>query len=435
MNSITQFGAKPGGDILATPAIQNAIDRTAEQGGGTVLVPGGVWLTGGLRLRSRVWLELSPGAVLLGSPDARHYPVMRPRYRSFHDAGGFRALIYAESEENIGLCGSGLIDAQGEKFSFQKDEHDTRPRGLQFVSCRDVTVRDLRLRNSAMWMQHYLDCERVQIRGLRVWNHSNHNNDMLDIDGCRWVIVSDCMGDTDDDGITLKSTGSAPCEDIVISNCIVSSRCNAFKCGSESTGGFRNVSISNCVVRPSSTKSGIYGYCEGISAVSLEIVDGGTMEGVCVSGLTIEGTRSPLFIRLGDRGRRHHADAPHPAIGALRRIYLRDIVARSAGAVGSSITAVPGGCIEDVELSRFHVQNAVAPSADYCPSLPEEKIGEYPEATMFGLLPAHGLFVRRAKNVRLDDARFAPAHGDPRPALAVHEVNNLSSGTLQMARL
>src|SRR5690606_11135092 len=116
-------------------------------------------------------------------------------------------------------------------------------------------------------------------------NHTNRNNDAVDIDGSRRVVISNSIFDTDDDGITLKSTGFAPTEDVTISNCVVSSFCNAIKAGTESYGGFRNISISNCIIKPSRSKSKPFFNTPriGITGISLEIVDGGTMEGVTIS--------------------------------------------------------------------------------------------------------------------------------------------------------
>jgi hypothetical protein len=436
MNNITDYGAKADGITLTTDAIQRAIDRTAERGGGFVAIPPGVWLTGSLFLRSHVWLDLSPGAMLLGSPNPDDYPVQRPAYRSFHDAGGFRALIYAEGVENIGLRGGGTIDGQGGKIPFVKDEHDVRPRMIQFVSCRDVTVENLRLQNSAMWLQHYLNCDRVLVSDLRIWNHSNHNNDMIDIDGSREVVVTRCVSDTDDDGLTLKSTGTALCENVIVSDCVISSRCNAIKLGTETTGGFRNVSIRNCVVRPTrSTTPGIYGHPEGISAVTLEVVDGGRMEGVVVSQLNVEGTRSPIFIRLANRGRRHRADAARPPLGMLRQVLLEDIIVRGAGSFGSCISGIPGAAIEDVTLSRIRIDNAVGPENGNMPGLPPEREKDYPEATMFGVLPASGLFIRHARNIKLRDVTFNAAAGDRRPVITTHEVADLQAGGLPAVRI
>lgn len=131
------------------------------------------------------------------------------------------------------------------------DEGITRPHLIRFICSRNITVKDITLKNSGCWMQHYLACDNVYLRGLKIFNRDNYNNDAVDLDGCHEVVVSDIISDTDDDGITLKSTSPRLCENIVINNCIVSSHCNAIKLGTETTGGFKNINISNCVVKPS----------------------------------------------------------------------------------------------------------------------------------------------------------------------------------------
>lgn len=421
--NIAEFGARPGLGEVCTAAIQRAIDLCHSRGGGTVTVPAGIFTTGTLRLRSHVCLQLGPGAVLLGSTVLADYPIQpTPAYRSLHDSRGFRALIYADEAENIAVFGQGTIDGRGEKFAFAGSDLDGRPRLIQFVSCRGVRVEGLRLRNSALWMQHYLNCERVCIRGLDVWNHANHNNDMLDIDGCRQVTVSDCIGDTDDDGITLKSTGVAPCENIAITNCIVSSRCNAFKCGTESTGGFRNIVISNCVVKPSASALGISGEVAGISGIALEVVDGGVLEGVLISNVVIEGTRAPLFIRLGNRGRLHRKDAPTPPVGCLRDVQIQNLHVRGAGDIGCSITGLPGHRVENVRLRDVTIDFGQVGEVRQTGAV-DEREKSYPEATMWGPLPAYGFYVRHAARIRFRDVTVRPASGESRPSMVVEDVD------------
>ncbi|MFO1448937.1 MAG: glycosyl hydrolase family 28 protein [Opitutaceae bacterium] len=420
---ITDLGARPGTEEVCTAIIQRAIDHCHGQGGGTVVIPPGVFTTGTLRLRSFVCIDLAPGAVLRGSLALSDYPVQpTPAYRSLKDSAGFRALIYAEGEERIAVVGQGTLDGRGEAFPFGGNDLDGRPRLLQFVSCKGVRVEGLRLRNSALWMQHYLNCEQVQVRGLEVWNHANRNNDMIDIDGCRQVTVSDCVGDTDDDGITLKSTGPAPCENVVITNCVISSRCNAIKCGTESTGGFRNVAISNCVVKPTVATTGFYGFPEGICGIALEIVDGGRLEGVVISNVTIEGTRVPFFIRLGNRARRHHPDAPKPGLGVLRDVLIQNVLVRGAGALGSSITGLPGHRVEQVRMNGVTVHLAQPGEAADVGRTVEERERDYPEASMWGRLPACGFYVRHASQIRFRDVVVVPAAGEPRPLLVTDDV-------------
>jgi len=100
---------------------------------------------------------------------------------------------------------------------------------IRFVSCRRVLVEGITLRESPMWVQHYLACDNVTIRDVTVRSRANSNNDGLDIDCCRNVSISDCDISSDDDAVVLKSTADRPCENVVITNCVLSSRCNGLK--------------------------------------------------------------------------------------------------------------------------------------------------------------------------------------------------------------
>ncbi|MDB6114921.1 MAG: glycoside hydrolase, partial [Lacunisphaera sp.] len=203
---------------LATARIQQAIDACGAAGGGVVRLTPGEYVSGTLFLRSHVELNLPAGALLRGSPDLADYPVCRPEYRSNTDRQVVRSLLYAEKQDDIALTGQGTIDFNGGAPAFQthKDNDPLRPFGLRFITCRNVTVRDLTLRNSGQWLQHYLNCDHVTLSGLTVFNHVNQNNDGIDIDGCRQVHIHDCRVDSDDDGICLKSNGPAACEDVLV---------------------------------------------------------------------------------------------------------------------------------------------------------------------------------------------------------------------------
>ena len=428
---IRDAGAVGDGKTINTTAIQTAIDRCAETGGGRVVVPPGRFLSGTIVMKSGVELHIDQGAVLLGSTDHDDYPRQpTPKYRSHKDRGGFYALIYAEGAENIAVTGSGTIDGQGKD---QKPRHgsgdlDGRPRVILFISCRGIRVEGLHLRNSGIWMQHYLNCENVIVRGLDVWNHSNRNNDAIDIDGCRRVCVSDCNFDTDDDGITLKSTGPAPSEDVVITNCTISSHCNAIKAGTETTGGFRRISISNCVISPSASDTKpIFGTPKGgISGISLELVDGGTLEGITITNITMTAVQVPLFIRLGNRARTHIKGAPKPPVGVMRNIALSNIVAYGTGSIGSSITGIPGHYIENITLDNIQLfsKGGIEPN-DFSTTVAERE-NKYPEATMWGHLPAFGLFLRHVRGISIHGLVLGVDKPDARPPLWAEDVHGLS---------
>lgn len=428
--NVVKYGAKSDTSRLSTKAFNKAIAKCHSEGGGRVIVPAGNYKSGTITLLDNVELYLEHGATLYASPYPKDYPRQKqPKYRSQKDPGGWYSLIYAEGAKNISITGSGTIDGQGKKHKKRPEclggDKDGRPRNILFISCKKIKVEGITMRNSGIWNQHYLDCEDIILSKQTVWNHSNRNNDALDLDGCRRVVISDCNYDSSDDAITLKSTGEAPCENISINNCVVSSHCNAIKCGTESTGGFRNLSITNCTVKPSRAKKKHAGSWIGITGLSLEIVDGGVMEGVTVSNLTIEGTDCAIFLRLANRARKHTKDAPKPKQGSMKNINISNVVAYNTGNYASSITGIEGANIENVMLSNIQLINkgGVKPG-EYKATLADVKEGErsYPQPTMWRNLPCSGMFVRHVRNIQINGISFNSNKKDIRPVFLIDDV-------------
>ena len=427
--NIMNYGAKSDTTKLSTVALQQAIDDCSKAGGGRVVVPAGIYKIGTVILKSDVHLYLEQGTTLYGSTDLKDYLPMKSDYVSLRTHTTTIQLLYADKVKNVVISGYGTIDGRGR--AFQKlswnDEGITRPHLLRFIQSEDITVKDITLKNSGCWMQHYLACNRLRIDGIKVFNRNNYNNDALDIDGCHDVIVKGIMADSDDDGITLKSTSPRLCENVRISDCVVSSHCNAVKLGTETNGGFRNINISGIVVKPSSDqKEKFFGQWIGSSAISLEIVDGGVLENVNVSDFTVEGTESPIFIRLGNRGRGYLSGGanmetivPIDHVGRIDGVHLDNILIRNAGTMGCSITGLPDYPVRHVSLSNISLHHKggikAAQLAEIYDSIANEKEKAYPEATMWGNLPAKGFFVRHARNVQFSNIKVETEQPDARP--------------------
>lgn len=413
-----------------TKKIQHAIDAAHDAGGGTVELTRGTYVAGTILLRSNVELRLDEGATLLGSSNLADYPEFRPEYRSNTDRQVTRSLIYAEKQENLAITGPGRIDFNGGAAVFQtgKDNDPLRPFGIRLASCRKILVRDATLMNSAQWLQHYLNCDDVTIRGLTVFNHVNQNNDGIDIDGCRQVHVSDCRVDSDDDGICLKSNGPAPCEDVLVENCVVSSHCNAIKLGTETTGGFRRIVIRHCQVVPSATGSRhINGVDSALSVIALMIVDGGALDDVDVSDLNGSEALSPIFIRLGNRARPYTAGAPVPGIGTVRNIRIRNLTAKASGPTSSQIVGLSRDHrIENVTLENIRLTSPGGGlPADLTTDPPADEKG-YPNPDRLGHLPAFGLYARDVTGLVLKHVSVRLSGGDPRPAFKFDRVDGLT---------
>lgn len=413
---IADYGAVSDTTRLSTTAVQKAIDSCNAAGGGTVSVPAGNYKIGSIVLRSNVTLNLENGATLYGSTDIADYQPMTTDYVSLRTNVPTIQLIYADNASNVAITGLGTIDGRGKAFPklTWNDEGITRPHLLRLIRCSDVTVSGVTLKNSGCWMQHYLACDRVKIHGITVINRNNYNNDALDLDGCHNVTVSDMIADSDDDGITLKSTSPRLCEDITISNCVVSSHCNAIKLGTETNGGFRNIILRGVVVKPSADQSSRYfGLPTGHSAISLEIVDGGSMSNVDIADITITGTESPIFIRLADRRRPYAENVPIDKVGSISGIRLHDIQIDGAGPTGCSITGIEGHPVTDVQISDVTMRHAGGQPVTAAPA--DEKIAEYPEATMWGILPAKGFWLNHTRNVTFRNVNVITDAPDERP--------------------
>ena len=428
VHDITAYGAVADTTRLSTSAIQRAIDACNAAGGGEVLVPAGDWKTGSIFLKSNVTLRLENGATLYGSTDIKDYIPVKTDYVSLRTHTPTIQLIHADKARSVAITGQGTIDGRGAAFPklTWDDEGITRPHLLRFIQCSDITVSGITLRNSGCWMQHYLACDRLKIQGITVYNRNNYNNDALDLDGCHDVVVSDMIADSDDDAITLKSTSPRLCEDITISNCTVSSHCNGIKLGTETNGGFRNIIIRGVTVKPSADQSTqFFGYDGGIghSAISLEIVDGGTMTNVDIADITIRGTQCPIFIRLANRARAYSPDVPVENIGSISGIRLHDILIDDAGPGGSSITGLAGHPVRDVELRDITIRHAGGQPETPAPT--DEKAADYPESTMWGILPAQGFWLNHTDGVRISNLHVIPATPDARPAILATDSPNL----------
>lgn len=409
--NVRDHGAEGSGSALDTGAIQKTIDACVQSGGGCVYFPPGRYLSGGIVLKSHVTLVLENGATLLGSKELKDYPVRVAEMRSYTDNYVERCLIYAENAEDIGIEGRGVIDGQGKSFS---GPYLVRPYMIRMVGCRGVSVSGVTMLDSPMWVQHYLACDEVDIRNIRVHSRSNHNNDGIDIDCCHRVQISDCEISSGDDAIVLKSTAARPCKDVVVTNCVLSSACNGFKLGTETNGGFENIAMSNCSI-----------YDTRLSGVTLQIVDGGTMDNVTVSNVTMRNVRNPIFIRLGNRARPFEKNGAKPGIGRMRNVTVSNIEAVGASKTGCAISGLPGHAIENLTLANIRLSSAGGGTkADASVEVPEHP-ERYPEHSMFGVLPAYGLYCRHVRNLKIDNVQTSCVAPDARPAVAFDDVADL----------
>lgn len=410
-------------DTLATTAIQRAIDACAAAGGGTVRLAGGDYVSGTIDLRSGVMLEVAEGSRLLASTDLNDYPPRLARRPTVMDSnmGMNQSLIFAQDCRRIGIGGKGVIDGRGTHANFPGEETvggtPGRPFLIRVIDCSHVVIRDIRLRDSPCWMQNYLNCEDLLIDGIDVDNQANHNNDGLDIDSCRRVIVRNCLINSGDDALCFKGAGQRPTQQVLVENSQFFSSCNAIKFGTDTQGDFRDVLVRNVVAggSPATMRSSKRRKADG--GISWELVDGGTLERVLVHDAHIVRSESPLFLRLGDRGR-VRPEQPRPAPGILRQVVFDRVTGDDNGARGSFFTGIAERPIEQVLLRDVSIaMRAAAQPAARQQDVPDGR-ADYPDPHMFyAVMPAYGLWTRHVRELTLLRVRFTVAGNDARPAI------------------
>ncbi|MBQ9477496.1 MAG: glycoside hydrolase family 28 protein [Bacteroidales bacterium] len=295
--SITDFGAVP--DDPNQPcheAINLAIVTVSLQGGGTVVVPDGVFYTGPITLKSNVNLHLEDNATLKFLTDVDlYFPAVRTRWEGV-DVNNAHPLIYAYGETNIALTGKGTIDGQAardnwwalqqynerrghylnddETAEFIKPsrlellkwgeasmpvyeritttENTLRPQTVNFTLCKTVLIEGVTLLRSPFWVLHPLLCEDLTIRDVTVDN-DGPNGDGCDPESCKNVLIEGCTFNTGDDCIAIKSGRNVdgrrwarPSENIVVRNCNMANGHGGVTIGSEISGGYRNLYVYNC---------------------------------------------------------------------------------------------------------------------------------------------------------------------------------------------
>lgn len=416
---VEDHGAVADGQTLNTAAIQKAIDACSTAGGGYVLLSKGDYVSGTIVFRSGVMLKIEKGSRLLGSTNLADYPVHVAQTPALtgREKKHIISLIFAERSERIGICGEGEIDGRGGKKTFPDEVTPTgapgRPLTIRILECSNVTVEDITLRNSPLWIQNYVGCENLLIQRISVNNSCSMYNDGMDIEGCRNVIVRDSKVNSMDDSICFKSRGGLLTENVLVENCKASGGANRIKIGTETAGDFRNVLVRNVDLNG------------GSSGIAWESADGATVENVLVTNARINDPHIPIFISL--TGRCRVADGmPKPAPGKIRRLIFENITSGKNRQAGSMITGLPDHQIEDVYFNNISLNNAGGGTAEDAARILPLREKNYPEGHG-KVFPSYGFFIRYAANITFQNAEFPLLNPDARPALVLtDDVTNVT---------
>ncbi|TWT97666.1 Polygalacturonase [Botrimarina colliarenosi] len=363
-------------------AIQPAIDRLAAAGGGRVVVPPGEWTTGRLELRSGVELHLEEDAVVRFSGQIEAYlPPVFTRCEGL-EMMGLGGLVYAYDQERIGLTGKGTLVGPDEGpvrearkglsddivdpdspiesrvFDGQEGRHYFRPYFICPVSCRDVLVEGVTLRNGPMWNLVPIYCDRVVIRGVTVDSLGVVNGDGVNVDSSRNVLIEYCSTNTGDDCYAVKSGRNEdgmrvgrPAENVVVRNCFAEAGYGGFTTGSETAGGVRNVWVHDCLF-------------DGVSYAAYfktRRPRGGGGDNLLVERVRLRSKSHAVFfdmigspLYVGELGERLPKRAVNAATPHYRGVTLRDLVGE-AGGEAVRIKGIPESPATEVVLERLDI--------------------------------------------------------------------------------
>lgn len=361
---VTRFGARPGDARADTAAIQKAIDSCAGTGG-TVVVPAGRFLTGGLVLRSDMTFRLAPGAVLAAMPDIGLYPERTdPRARPGSDSAAddthesYRAILYASGVRNLVIEGPGTLDGQGpafwdEGFYALSLPRPTLPRPqqmIELVDCADVAVRNLRMVEAPAYSLRFYRCDRVRAEDVTIRNDPRSpNTDGIQIRDTSNAFIRGADIATGDDAIVVKSYDRIV-DNLVVTESILQSDDSALKFGTAGYRGVTNSLFSNIVIRQSRF------------GIALFQMDGGRYAGNRFSGIRIEtGGRGDRHLAIFVDIDRRRADRP---LGAIEDLVFSGIDIRTGGNV--LIGGQPGAPIRNLRLESVRLV-AKAPSERFGP--------------------------------------------------------------------
>jgi polygalacturonase len=441
--NVRDFGAIGDGRTLDTTAIQAAIDRAANHGGGVVFMPAGTYPCFSLQLRSHVTIETAPGCVLVAATSefkpGREYDPPEPQptaisgYQDYGHNHWHNSLLWGEGLDQVAIVGPGLLWGRGLNKGDGPGE-ERAGAGNKIVAlknCRNVMLRDISMRDAGHFGVLASGVDNLLIDGVQI----DTRRDGMDIDGCRSVHISNCTVNAPwDDGIVLKSSYSLgeirPTERVTIDNCIVTgsfqmgssldgtflpfppvvtedepSLVGRIKIGTETNGDVRNVVVYNCVL-------------DGCHGLAVESEDGGHVEDIRFSNITMRNLIGPpFFVRLGTRMRGPAGMTP----GTIARIAFEGIDCWNATSEFCSVVSgVPGHPIRDISFANIRIEHQGGGRVRRGEVSELER--EYPDPQMFGPTPAQGFFIRHVEGLRMEDIVVRSMTPDPRPLVVLDQV-------------
>ena len=409
--NVTDFGGVGDGQTLNTQAFADAIAHLTRKGGGHLVVPDGLWLTGPIGLESNIDLHIKPNAVIVMVADRNEYPIVDAEY-SGTPTRRHQSPIHAYKARNISITGGGIIDGNGDYWRMVKRGkmtdgqwrsivasggivkgdtwyptaelaagRDQRPDMVFLWDCENVLLEDCTFENSANWNVHPLLCRNLIINRVTIRNPwYSCNGDALDVDSCTNVLITHSSFDCGDDAICIKSgkdepgrRRGIPCENLLIDDCVVYHGHGGFTVGSEMSGGVRNIRMTNCR---------FIGTDVGLRFKSTR-GRGGIVENIWVDGLYMKDIGSDAVSFSLYYMTKANADEPVPAVDEttpqFRNIYVNNMMSNGASrAMG--FMGLPEMPVRNIEFRNCRMSAKRGADLNYCENILFDNVEIFPES-------------------------------------------------------
>jgi hypothetical protein len=414
--NVKDFGATGNGTVNDTPAINQAIEKIHDTGGGTVFFPAGKYGAGSIHLLSNVRLSLDPGAVIFGLEGAFEPAEPNP-FSKFQDGGHSHfhdALMWGENLENVAISG-------GEIGGGAIGHGDPKPgNGDKIIAIkvgRNLDFENVTHDKGGHFVYLLDDCENVTLNGVVI----KESRDAVDFMGCRNVQVHDCrFTGCGDDTIGVKSDYALgrkiSSANFYVWDSYFESGCNGLQFGSETAGDFHNVNFWNIRIGRA-MKAGIGITCN----------DGGVIDDVNYSNIVVKGAASPIYLLITDRLR---SGDPDKKIGTIKNVRIMNVTVTDcqAGRQGPVLTATisgrPESSLENITLENVSIHYPGGGRTEDAAVVPPYPKDYSPKS--LGPRPASGLYARHVKGLTLRNVEFSFDQDDPRPPIVAYDVDGLS---------
>lgn len=383
---ITDYGAVGDGKTKNTEAFKKAIEACSKNGGGRVIVPVGTFLTGAIYLKSNVNLHLADSARILFSTDAKDYPIVFSHWEGV-ECMNYSALIYANGEQNIAVTGNGTLDGNAalsnwwgwvygkkpdpnqspgrsrlQSLMHQKTDPKTRvfgdgwylrPNMFQVINCKNIRVSDVKLLNSPMWFINPVLSENITIEKIQAISHGP-NTDGCDPESCKNVLIKNCVFDTGDDCIAIKSGRDEdgrrlgrPAENHIIEGCDMKDGHGGVGIGSEISGGARNIYAINCTMDSPNL--------DRILRLKTSSSRGGIIENVFMKDIKV-GTYKSEAISFN-----MFYENPGDFMPTIRNIWVENVNVAKGGTYGIYVKAYDVSPVQDLHMVNCNMQGVKTP--------------------------------------------------------------------------